>query len=185
MPPNYPRKKILGVERVRPAMASWAPQSDLSVLLWRSPSCVPVRVCPEEPPECPPPPLPGGTVTARVAPSGRGELCQSSVVCVLCSRLMFPYRVIFLSLFNVFISWLLSSCVCLVIYDYPCVFIVLSVQFDFVWSTRYSPVFLCVCLALSCPALSSLKTIILSLLLVCMFLYPPRVCTVTLTGQEI
>ncbi len=38
------------------------------------PSCVCIRVCPEGPPECPPP-LPGGTVTARVEPSGRGELC--------------------------------------------------------------------------------------------------------------
>ncbi len=35
-----------------------------------------------------------------------------------------------------------------------CVFIVLSVQFDFVWSTCYSPVFLSVNLALSCPAFS-------------------------------
>ncbi len=38
-------------------MASRAPSSAmasvLSVLLWRSPSCVPVRVCPEGPPECP------------------------------------------------------------------------------------------------------------------------------------
>ncbi len=44
----------------------------LSVPLWRSPSCVPVRVCPEGPPERPPP-LPGGTVTAWVTPFGRGE----------------------------------------------------------------------------------------------------------------
>ncbi len=34
--------------------------------------------------------------------------------------------------------------------DYPCVFIVLSVQLDFIWSTRYSLVFLSVSLALSC-----------------------------------
>ncbi len=47
---------------------------------------------------------PGGTVKARDAPSGRGELCQSSVVCVMCSRFMFPYLVCFLSLFNVIIS---------------------------------------------------------------------------------
>ncbi len=52
----------------------------LSVLLWRSPSCVPVCVCPEGPPERPPP-LPDGTVKARDEPFGRGELCQSSVVC--------------------------------------------------------------------------------------------------------
>ncbi len=39
----------------------------LSVPLWRAPT-----------------PFPGGTVTARVAPSGRGESCQSCVVCVVC-----------------------------------------------------------------------------------------------------
>ncbi len=49
-------------------------------LLWRSPSCVPVCVCPEGPPERPPP-LPDGTVKARDEPFGRRELCQSSVVC--------------------------------------------------------------------------------------------------------
>ncbi len=36
------------------------------------------------------PPLPGGTVTARDVPSGRGELCQSCVVCVMCSRFLCP-----------------------------------------------------------------------------------------------
>ncbi len=40
----------------------------------------------------------------------------------------------------------MSSCVCLVIYDLT-VYLVLSVQFDFVWSTRYSRCFLS---ALSC-----------------------------------
>ncbi len=78
----------------------WPP---LSVPLWRSPSCVPVRVCPEGPPERPPP-LPGGTVTAWDTPSERGELCQGSVVCVMCSRLMCPYLVCFLSLFHVIMS---------------------------------------------------------------------------------
>ncbi len=58
----------------------WPPSS---VPLWRSPSCGPVRVCPEGPPEHPPP-LPGGTVTAWDTASGRGELCQGSVVCVSC-----------------------------------------------------------------------------------------------------
>ncbi len=33
-----------------------SPWSPLSVPLWRSPSCGPVRVCPEGPPERPPPP---------------------------------------------------------------------------------------------------------------------------------
>ncbi len=74
-----------------------------SVPLWRSPSCVPVRVCPEGPPERPPP-LPGGTVTAWDTPSGRGELCQGSVVCVMCSRLMCPYLVCFLSSSDVIMS---------------------------------------------------------------------------------
>ncbi len=36
------------------------------------------------------------------------------------------------------------------------------------------PVFLCVCLALSYPALSTLKTVNLGLILVCVFLVPPR-----------
>ncbi len=31
---------------------------------------------------------PGGTVTARVAPSGRGEICQLCVVCVMCFPLV-------------------------------------------------------------------------------------------------
>ncbi len=63
----------------------------------------------------------------------------------------------------------------------PCI-LVLSVLFDFVWSTRYSPVFLSVstlpCLAL--PCLDLIKDYYLSLLLVSVFLFPPRVCTVTI-----
>ncbi len=47
---------------------------------------------------------PGGTVTAWDTPSGRGELCQGSVVCVMCSRLLCPYLVCFLSLFHVIMS---------------------------------------------------------------------------------
>ncbi len=62
-----------------------------------------VRVCPEGPPERPPP-LPDGTVKARDEPFGRGESCQSSVVCVMCSRLMFPYLLCFLSSSDVIIS---------------------------------------------------------------------------------
>ncbi len=45
--------------------------------------------------------------------------CQSSVVCVMCPHLMFPYLVCFLSLFNVIISSCMSSRVCLIIYDLP------------------------------------------------------------------
>ncbi len=44
----------------------------LSVPLWRSPSCVLVRICPDGPPERPPPLL-DGTVKARDEPFGRGE----------------------------------------------------------------------------------------------------------------
>ncbi len=134
----------------------------LSVLLWRSPSCVPVRVCPEGPPERPPP-LPGGNVKARDEPFGRGELCQSSVVCVLCSRLMCPYLVCFLSSSNVIIS-LVCSAVCV---NYP-VYLVhaCSVWFRLVYSLLPG-VSVHVSLALSCPALMSpLKTVYLSL--------PPR-----------
>ncbi len=72
----------------------WPP---LSVPLWRSPSCVPVRVCPEGPPERPPP-LPGGIVTAWDTPSRRGELCQGSVVCHV-----FPPHVSIFSLFPVLV----------------------------------------------------------------------------------
>ncbi len=116
IPPNFPREIFLGGRRV-PAGVAWPrdeatamnyhlpwtpelpapPWPPLSVPLWRSPSCVPVRVCPEGPPEHPPTPLPGGTVTAWDTPSGRGALCQCSVVCVMCSRLLCPYLVCFLS----------------------------------------------------------------------------------------
>ncbi len=82
-----------------------------------APSCVCLCVGPVGSPECPPP-LPGSTVTARDAPSGRGELCQTSVVCVLCSRLLFPYTVCFLSSFHVIISSFGSRCVCDCVY-YP------------------------------------------------------------------
>ncbi len=63
----------------------------------------------------------------------------------------------------------------IILYIY--LFIVLSIQFALVWSTRYSPVFLSVCqpcLVLSCPALmSTLKTVNLSFILVSVFLVPP------------
>ncbi len=76
-----------------------------------APSCVCLCVGPEGSPECPPP-LPGSTVTARDAPSRRGELCQTSVVCVLCSHLLFPYLVCFLSSFHAIMSLFGSRCVC-------------------------------------------------------------------------
>ncbi len=68
-------------------------------------------------------------------PSGRGELCQGSVVCVMCSRLLCPYLVCFLSLFDVIISLFLSSRVCLIVYDYPLyISPVCSVRFGLVYS---------------------------------------------------
>ncbi len=75
IPPNFPREIFVGGKRVPavgaglrgprplpqgpPAMASRAASSamasKLSVPLWRSPSCGPVRVCPEGPPASTPP----------------------------------------------------------------------------------------------------------------------------------
>ncbi len=119
----------------------------LSVPLWRSPSCVPVRVCPEGPPERPPP-FPGGTVTAWDMPSGRGELCQGSVVC----HLFLPLVSIF-GLFPVLVSCRYELiCVQLCVCDYVLItlcILVLSFEFDFVWSTRYFP-------GVSCPCQSCL-----------------------------
>ncbi len=139
-----------------------------------APVLYPVRVCLEGPPQCPPP-IPGGTVTWWVVPSGRGELCQSSAVCVLCSRLLCPYLVCFLSLLSVIISSFFHSAVFVNYLWLSCVFIVLSVQFDFVWSTRYSSVFLSVSILPSpaLPCLESLKTVYLSYTLVCVFLDSP------------
>ncbi len=149
----------------------------LSVLLWRSPSCVPVCVCPEGPPELPPP-LPDGTVKARDEPFGRGELCQSSVVCVMCPHLMFPYLVCFLSLFNVIISSFMSSRVCLIIYDLP-VYISSCLLSLILSGLLVIPGVSC--LVLSCPALKSLLNIIIWVyILVRVFLFLPRVCTVTI-----
>ncbi len=156
----------------------WPP---LSVPLWRSPSCVPVHVCPEGPPERPLP-LHGGTVTAWDTPSGRGELCQGSVVCVSCVPASCVH-IWFVSCPR--LMWLLvNSC--------PAVFMWLCVNY----TVYLVPVFLSFissgllvtpgvsCLsALPCPAMSSpdelLKTIIWVYVLVCVSLFLPAVCTVT------
>ncbi len=58
------------------------------------------------------------------------------------------------------VSLLVNSCPANYLW-LSCVVIVLSVQLVFVWSTPYSRCF-CVSLALSCPALFELKTVILS-----------------------
>ncbi len=138
------------------------------------PVLYPVHVGPEGPPECPPP-LPGGNLTARVAPSGRGELCQSSVVYVRCSRLLFPHSVCFLSLLNVIISSFSSSCVFL---SLSMIILCIYSPFYSVWFCLvYSllPMFLLVS-ALPChalPCFSILNTVILSYIipLVSMHLY--------------
>ncbi len=105
--------------------------------------------------------------------------CQGSVVCVMCSRLLCPYLVCFLSSSDVIISLFLSSRVGLIVYDYPLyISPVFWVWFRLVYSLL--PGVSCLS-ALSCPALMSrLKTIIWVYVLVCVFLFLPRVCTVTI-----
>ncbi len=93
----------------------------LSVLIWRSPSCI-LSVCPEGPPVSQCPPIPGGTVMAWVTPSRRGELYQSSVVCVMCSRLLCPYLVCFLSLFRVIYEFIRIQLCLSHYYDYLCIY---------------------------------------------------------------
>ncbi len=82
-------------------------------------------------------------------------------MCVMCSRLMSIF-----GLFPVLVSChyelsMFQLCLSRYVLIIPCI-LVLSFEFDFVWSTRYSPVFLSMsalpCLAL--PCLSRLKTII-------------------------
>ncbi len=109
------------------------------------------------------PPLPGGTVTAWDTPSGRGELCQGSVVCHV-----FPPHVSIFGLFPVLVSChyelsMFQLCLSRYVLITLCI-LVLSFEFDFVWSTRYFPGVSCPCkscLVLPCPPLmSTLKTII-------------------------
>ncbi len=76
-----------------------------------------------------------------------------SVLCRVCR--LFPPRLSIFGLFPVLVEChyefiLVQLCFSKYLW-LSCVFIVLSVQFDFVWSTRYSPVFLCVSPALSWP----------------------------------
>ncbi len=72
--------------QIPPAMASWAPCTAMSsVCLFRSGGPVLLMyLCLSWGASRVPTPLPGSTVTARDAPSGRGELCQSCVVWVVC-----------------------------------------------------------------------------------------------------
>ncbi len=76
------------------------------------------------------------------------------------------------------VSLLVNSCPANYLW-LSCVVIVLSVQLVFVWSTPYSRCF-CVSLALSCPALFELKTVILSLSTSPCSSFLPAVCTVSI-----
>ncbi len=142
------------------AMASWAP---CTAMASRAPSSAMVPVClfhsggprPEflsvfvlRGLQSAHPPLPDGTVKARDEPFGRGELCQGSVVCVMCSRLVSIY-----GLFPVLVSChyelsMFQLCLSCYVLITLCI-LVLSFEFDFVWSTRYFP-------GVSCPCQSCL-----------------------------
>ncbi len=87
-----------------------------------------------------------------------------SVLCRVCH--VFPPLVSIFGLFPVLVSChyeliRVQLCVCDYVLIIPCI-LVLSFEFDLVWSTRYSPVFLSMsvmpCLAL--PCLDLLNTII-------------------------
>ncbi len=98
-----------------------------------------------------------------------------SVICRVC--LVFPPLVSIFGLFPVLVKCdyeLILVQLCLSHYLWlSCVLIVLSVQFDFVWSTHYSPVFLSVS-TLPYPALFRyIKDCYLSYILVCVFLDLP------------
>ncbi len=147
-----------------------APPWPLSVCsTLEAPSCVCLCVGPEGSPECPPP-LPGSTVTARDAPSGRGALCQTSVVCVLCSRLLFPYMVScprFMSLWvNSCPGVRLWLCVYYHVYLSPVCWVPCRLV------NSLLPVFLCVYLALSYLDVV-IKDYYLKYILICVFLVSP------------
>ncbi len=84
----------------------------LSVLLWRSPSCVPVCVCPEGPPERPPPPLLMELLRLGTSLSGGGSYV-SPLSCVSCVST------------SCFLIWFVS-CPCLMsllVHSCPAVFV--------------------------------------------------------------
>ncbi len=161
------------------AMASWAPCTTMAS--WAPSSAMASFVCSalEVPVLCSCPCLSWGASRAPTPPSPvellrRGtHLPGGGVMSVLCRvRHVFPPLVSIFGLFPVLVwcdYWLILVQPCLSNYLwFTCVFIVLSVQFDFVWSTRYSR---CFCVSvLPCPAL---KTIIWVNVLVCVFLVPP------------
>ncbi len=183
------------------AMASWAPSSTMAswapctAMATRAPSSAMVPVCLFRSGGPRPvflsvfvlrglqsahPPLPGGTVTAWDTPSGRGELCQVllcvSSVPTSCVHIWFVSCPCFMSLWVKYVpAVFVSLCVNYPLYISP----VFWVWFLLVYSVL--PVFLSMS-ALPCPALpclSRLKTIIWVYILVCVFLFLPRVCTMT------
>ncbi len=99
----------------------------------------------------------------------------SPLSCVLCSRLLCPYLVCFLSLFSVIIRSFLPSCVCLLsmIFLYIKVHVCLVSVF---WSTSYNP---CVPVCLSLALLDLLKTVNLGSSSSPCSSFLPAVCTVT------
>ncbi len=107
--------------------------------------------------------------------------------CCVCH--VFPPLVSIYGLFPVLVSChyelsMFQLCLSRYVFIYPG-YISPVFEFDFVWSTRYFPVYpvseSCLvlpcpalsCLVLPCPALMSIKTIIWVYVLVCVFLYPP------------
>ncbi len=106
--------------------------------------------------------------------------CQGSVVCVICSCLLCPYLVCFCPCFmSLWVKYVpavfMWLCVNYPVYISP----VFWVWFRLVYSLL--PGVSCLS-ALSCLALmSTLNTIIWVYILVCVFLFLPRVCTMTLT----
>ncbi len=111
-----------------------------------------------------PPPLPDGTVKAWDEPFGRGELCQGSVVCHV-----FPPLVSIFGLFPVLVSChyelsMFQLCLSHYVLITLCI-LVLSFEFDVVWSTRYFPG---VFLSMSPALMFQLKTIIWVYVLVCL-----------------
>ncbi len=121
------------------------------------PSCVPVRVCLRGL-QSAHPPSPVETVTAWDMPSGRGELCQGSVMCVICSCLL--CHIWFVSCPCFMSLWVnLCPAVCMwLCVNYPVYLVpVFWVWFGLVYSLL--PGVSCLWV-LPCPALMSLKTII-------------------------
>ncbi len=162
--------------RKPPAMAS-----NLSVLLWRPPSCILSMCVLRGLSAHPPSPV---ELLRRGSRLPGGGSYISPLLCVSCVPPLVSIFDLFLVLVKCDYEFILVQ-LCLSHYIWlSCVFIVLSIKFDFVWSTRYSPVFLSAsalpCLAL--PCLESLKTVIWVISPFSSFL--PRVYIVTISKSS-